>query len=86
MNKFDVFIIGTGTAGQTAAPMLVEAGLSVAAADEREYGGTCALRGCQPKKYLVVPAHAALEGKGLTSRGFTAAPDLDWSPRSVYLP
>ena len=79
MYKFDVFVIGTGTAGETAATMLREAGLSVGIADEREFGGTCALRGCQPKKYLVVPSHAALEGQGLTERGFASAPKLDWS-------
>lgn len=78
MQEFDVFIIGTGTAGETAAAMLRNAGLSVGIADRDAYGGTCALRGCQPKKYLVVPAHAALEGEALTERGFTAAPTLDW--------
>lgn len=78
MNEYDVLIIGTGTAGQTAAALLAEADLSVAMADKREYGGTCALRGCQPKKYLVTPAHAALEGKGLTARGFQTAPELNW--------
>jgi len=79
MQAFDVFIIGTGTAGETAAAILREAGLSVAIADNDDYGGTCALRGCQPKKYLVVPAHAAMEGAGLTQRGFVETPRLDWS-------
>jgi glutathione reductase (NADPH) len=79
MQNFDVIVIGTGTAGDTAATILANAGLSVAIADEREYGGTCALRGCQPKKYLVVPAHAAIEGAGLTARGFASAPQLDWA-------
>lgn len=79
MSTFDAFIIGTGTAGQTAAAHLRDAGLSVGIADERPFGGTCALRGCQPKKYLVVPAHAALEGAGLTERGFQHAPELNWS-------
>jgi glutathione reductase (NADPH) len=78
MQNFDVLVIGTGTAGDTAATLLTNAGLSVAIADEGEYGGTCALRGCQPKKYLVVPAHAAMEGAGLTARGFAEAPRLDW--------
>lgn len=78
MATFDVFVIGTGTAGETAAAMLREAGLSVGIADRSAFGGTCALRGCQPKKYLVVPAHAALEGAGLVERGFDHAPALDW--------
>ena len=79
MQQVDVLIIGTGTAGETAASILREAGLAVAIADRDDFGGTCALRGCQPKKYLVVPAHAALEGQALTERGFTAAPVLDWN-------
>ncbi len=88
MNTFDVFIIGTGTAGQTAVSELTapsgsnrrahKNALRIGIADERPYGGTCALRGCQPKKFLVVPAHAALEGRALTERGFRFAPQLDW--------
>ncbi len=81
MKDFDVGIIGTGTAGETAAGELLaqDKGLRLCIADERPYGGTCALRGCQPKKFLVVPAHAALEARALTERGFRSAPRLDWS-------
>ncbi len=50
-NAFDVFVIGSGIAGQTVAKSCVEAGLKVAIADNREFGGTCANRGCDPKKY-----------------------------------
>ncbi len=80
MNSFDVFVIGTGTAGETAVSELLKRanGLRIGMADERPYGGTCALRGCQPKKFLVVPAHAALEGRALTKRGFRSPPQLDW--------
>ncbi|MFO7801040.1 MAG: NAD(P)/FAD-dependent oxidoreductase [Desulfovermiculus sp.] len=80
MKNFDVFVIGTGTAGETAVSELLKKGngLRIGIADERPYGGTCALRGCQPKKYLIVPAHAAMEGQALTERGFRFAPQLDW--------
>ena len=80
MKRFDVFVIGTGTAGDTAVAELLKRrdGLRIGIADERPYGGTCALRGCQPKKFLVVPAHAALEGRALSERGFRFAPQLDW--------
>ncbi len=80
MKDFDVFVIGTGTAGETAVSELLKKGdgLRIGIADERPYGGTCALRGCQPKKFLLVPAHAALEGRALTERGFRSAPQLDW--------
>ncbi len=68
--KFDVAIIGTGTAGTTAAYDLKEEGKSVAIIDSREYGGTCALRGCVPKKIYTAIGEAAdlsnrLSGKGI---------------------
>lgn len=74
-----MFVIGTGTAGETALSELTGRGLRLGIADERPYGGTCALRGCQPKKFLVVPSHAALEGRALTERGFADAPVLNWT-------
>ncbi|MDO1502597.1 FAD-dependent oxidoreductase [Winogradskyella maritima] len=51
--KFDVFVIGSGIAGQTVATNCAKAGLKVAVADKREFGGTCANRGCDPKKVLL---------------------------------
>ena len=56
-----------------------KAGRQVAVIDSRPYGGTCALRGCDPKKVLVGAAEALhwsrrLEGKGVQ------APEarIDW--------
>ena len=46
MSDFDVIVIGTGVTGQTVAGELA-AGRRVAIVDRREYGGTCALRGCE---------------------------------------
>ncbi|HEV2262114.1 MAG TPA: NAD(P)/FAD-dependent oxidoreductase [Candidatus Rubrimentiphilum sp.] len=51
--QFDVFVIGTGSAGSAAAFACADAGLSVAICDNLPFGGTCALRGCDPKKVLV---------------------------------
>ena len=61
MNKveehtFDLVVIGTGTAASTAASECSSAGLSVAIIDSLPFGGTCALRGCDPKKVLVEAA------------------------------
>ena len=50
---FDLVVIGTGTAAMTAAMRVSHAGRSVAIIDEKPFGGTCALRGCDPKKMLV---------------------------------
>ena len=52
----DLVIIGTGTAASTTASECSSAGLSVAIIDSLPFGGTCALRGCDPKKVLVEAA------------------------------
>ena len=51
--KFDLIVIGTGTAGSIIAKKCRSAGWSVAIIDSRPFGGTCALRGCDAKKVLV---------------------------------
>ena len=53
MRKFDVVVIGTGVAGSSAVYKFAKAGLGVAIVDERSFGGTCALRGCDLKKILI---------------------------------
>ena len=50
---FDLIVVGTGSAGLTAAIESRKAGWTVAIIDELPFGGTCALRGCDPKKVLV---------------------------------
>jgi glutathione reductase (NADPH) len=80
MNKsFDLVVIGTGSAATTIANRCRGAGWSVAVIDELPFGGTCALRGCDPKKVLVGNAEAIewvrrLQGKGI----HTDALRTDW--------
>jgi len=78
MEHFDVIVIGTGVAGQTAAGELASAGKRVAIVDRREYGGTCALRGCEPKKVLYAAAEAVERANGHVGRGLADAVHLDW--------
>ncbi len=52
-STFDVLLIGTGPAASRIAEACAEAGRRVAVVDSRGIGGTCALRGCNPKKVLV---------------------------------
>ncbi|MGB6951077.1 MAG: FAD-dependent oxidoreductase, partial [Candidatus Cybelea sp.] len=52
-DPFDLLVVGTGSAGTAAALRCARAGWRVAIVDELPYGGTCALRGCDPKKVLV---------------------------------
>ncbi|MGH9456028.1 MAG: dihydrolipoyl dehydrogenase family protein [Thermoanaerobaculia bacterium] len=77
--RFDLVIIGTGVAASTVAERCRNAGWSVAVIDELPPGGTCALRGCDPKKILVGSAEAVagvrrLEGKGIRPGGV----GIDW--------
>lgn len=78
-NDFDVFIIGVGTAGQVVAYNCKEAGLSVGIVDNRPPGGTCALRGCDPKKVLVGAAEAIDWYQRLSQLGTVkGAVKIDW--------
>lgn len=77
--SFDVLVIGTGTAASVAATRCRKAGRTVAIVDELPFGGTCALRGCDPKKVLrrgpeVVNAAHAVSEHGIVPGGI----HVDW--------
>ena len=89
--RVELAVIGTGTAATTAAMACREAGWSVAIADSRPYGGTCALRGCDPKKVLVGAAEIVdrarrLEGRGIGGETRIAWPELSRFKRSFTEP
>jgi glutathione reductase (NADPH) len=76
---FDLVVIGTGSAASAVASRCRAAGWSVAVVDSRPFGGTCALRGCDPKKVLVGAADALdwiqrMKGKGIHPDGAR----IDW--------
>ncbi|HET7213649.1 MAG TPA: NAD(P)/FAD-dependent oxidoreductase, partial [Terriglobia bacterium] len=56
--SFDLIVVGTGSAASTVASACSSKGWKVAVIDSRPFGGTCALRGCDPKKVLVGAAEA----------------------------
>ena len=67
---YDLVVIGTGTAASVAASRCRSARWSVAVIDHLPFGGTCQLRGCDPKKVLVGVADAIdhshrMRGKGI---------------------
>lgn len=76
--KYDVFVIGSGVAGQAVAEACVESGLKVAIADKREYGGTCSNRGCDPKKILLGATELIEASKNLEGKGIQNVPKLNW--------
>lgn len=50
---FDLFVIGGGSGGVRAARLAALSGARVAVAEEYRMGGTCVIRGCVPKKFMV---------------------------------
>ena len=59
MAEFDVdlFVIGGGSGGVRAARIAAGHGARVMVAEEYRMGGTCVIRGCVPKKLLVIGSH-----------------------------
>lgn len=75
---YDVFVIGTGVAGRTAAELCAENGMKVAIADNREFGGTCPLRGCDPKKVLLQFSELLYKSQLLKGHGVSKLPKIKW--------
>ena len=77
-HSYDLVVIGTGSGGAPAAFRCVADGWSVAIVDERPYGGTCALRGCDPKKALIGGAQLADWHRRMKGHGVTGDLQIDW--------
>jgi glutathione reductase (NADPH) len=76
--QYDLVVVGTGVTSAVASRCR-EAGWSVAVVDYRPFGGTCALRGCVPKKILVSAADAVQSARDLADKGVPAATlTIEW--------
>ena len=53
MADYDLFVIGAGSGGVRAARVAAMGGARVMVAEEHRVGGTCVIRGCVPKKFMV---------------------------------
>ena len=53
MSHYDLFVVGGGSGGLTAAKQAAHYGARVAIAEPTWLGGTCSARGCIPKKLMV---------------------------------
>jgi glutathione reductase (NADPH) len=71
---YDLFVIGAGSGGVRAARIASLAGAKVAIAEEYRIGGTCVIRGCVPKKFLVYGAEFAQMFADAPGYGWTAGP------------
>ena len=78
--QFDLIVIGTGAAASVVAHECGSAGWKVAVVDSRPFGGTCALRGCDPKKVLVglteiIDGVQRMNGRGVRAESIR----IEWS-------
>ncbi len=77
---YDLVVIGTGTAASGAASRCRSAGWSVAVVDHLPFGGTCALRGCDPKKVLVGATEAVDHSRRMRGHGVAGGePTIAWN-------
>ncbi len=64
---YDLFTIGAGSGGVRASRLAAQYGARVGVAEEYRVGGTCVIRGCVPKKFLVYASefgHAFDDARG----------------------
>ncbi|KRE62876.1 NAD(P)/FAD-dependent oxidoreductase [Nostocoides sp. Soil756] len=78
--SYDLIVIGAGMAGVSAANKCASQGWKVAIVDALPYGGTCALRGCDPKKILrrgaeIIDSARLMRGKGIDDEGLS----INWA-------
>ena len=76
--EYDLVVIGSGVAGGTIAIKCRNAGLSVALADTGPLGGTCALKGCNPKKVLVHASEVIARFEDMKGKGIVGQVKIDW--------
>ncbi|MEZ5729553.1 MAG: glutathione-disulfide reductase [Burkholderiaceae bacterium] len=78
--EVDLFVIGAGSGGVRAARIAAGHGASVMIAEEFRFGGTCVIRGCVPKKLLVLASRFADAFDEARSFGWHLdAPRFDWA-------
>lgn len=76
--SFDLIVLGTGAGGGAPATKCRRAGWSVAVIDDQPYGGTCAVRGCDPKKVLIGAAEAVDWHRRMSGSGVAGEAGIDW--------
>ena len=72
---YELFTIGAGSGGVRASRLAATYGAKVGVAEEYRVGGTCVIRGCVPKKFLVYASEFG--------HGFNDAKGYGWSANDV---
>ena len=76
---YDLFVIGAGSGGVRAARLTALGGKRVGIAEEYRYGGTCVVRGCVPKKFMVYASEFSHIFETARGYGWTVDnPTFDW--------
>lgn len=78
IEPYDLIAIGSGTAAQVAVARARKRGWRVAVIDHRPFGGTCALRGCDPKKMLISAGETVDAARRMKGRGIDGELRIDW--------
>ena len=68
---YDLFVIGGGSGGVRAARIAAQTGAKVGLAEEYRMGGTCVIRGCVPKKFMVYAADFGKQIKHAAGYGWS---------------
>ena len=75
---YDLFVIGAGSGGVRAARLTALGGKRVAIAEEFRVGGTCVIRGCVPKKFMVMASDFAHQFHTAEGYGWTIDAAFEW--------
>ncbi len=85
VEQFDLVVLGAGTGAVGVARPCAKAGWKVAIVDCLPYGGTCALRGCDPKKMLVGVTEAIDWSERMRRKGLRGDEmSIDWAEMIAF--
>jgi glutathione reductase (NADPH) len=76
---YDLFVIGAGSGGVRASRLAAMTGAKVLVAEEHRVGGTCVIRGCVPKKFMVYASEYSKHFESARGYGWNVPePTFDW--------
>src|SRR5579871_693753 len=76
---YDLFVIGAGSGGVRAARLAALSGARVGIAEAHRVGGTCVIRGCIPKKFMVYASEFSQQVKSAQGYGWRVPQaQFDW--------
>ncbi len=77
---YDLVVIGGGSGGVRAARWSAKLGAKVALVEKSRLGGTCVIRGCVPKKFMVYASEFAHEAAVMKDYGWDVqVGEFDWA-------